>query len=219
MNNRRYEELVSTLRDYNLTDKIFNILTVTQLRVLALAGKIKDASVLNRDDLMTNLLLLKDGKLEPFETSTKGAPRKAINNFDGIIEVVKNYAVDFNKTNNIDYPAKGKLINNGFKDRNSARTLEFLSDSVSVADFNSSDEQAKKDLDTDFIGKGVLEIMPDGYGFLRGESYFQSKFDVYVPDSTIKKIKLRRGDFVVGKTVINADSSDYLMYTHSINGL
>ncbi|MEG1520135.1 MAG: transcription termination factor Rho, partial [Clostridia bacterium] len=49
--------------------------------------------------------------------------------------------------------------------------------------------------------------------------YFQSKFDVYVPDSTIKKIKLRRGDFVVGKTVINADSSDYLMYTHSINGL
>ena len=50
-------------------------------------------------------------------------------------------------------------------------------------------------------GSGVLEIMPDGFGFLRSSNYnyFQSPADIYVSPSQIKKFLLRTGDTVSGQ--------------------
>ena len=46
--------------------------------------------------------------------------------------------------------------------------------------------------------QGVLEILPEGYGFLRTKNYLPSPDDVYVSQSQIKRLGLRTGDTVVG---------------------
>ncbi len=51
------------------------------------------------------------------------------------------------------------------------------------------------------FSKGVLEVLPDGYGFLRSSdyNYLPSPDDIYVSPSQIKKFNLRTGDFVSGQ--------------------
>jgi transcription termination factor Rho len=46
---------------------------------------------------------------------------------------------------------------------------------------------------------GILDVLPDGFGFLRTNGYSQGKGDVYVSTSQIKRFNLRRGDYVVGQ--------------------
>lgn len=47
--------------------------------------------------------------------------------------------------------------------------------------------------------EGVLEILQDGYGFLRGENYLSSRNDIFVSANRIKSMRLREGDLISGK--------------------
>jgi transcription termination factor Rho len=49
------------------------------------------------------------------------------------------------------------------------------------------------------VQSGILDVLPDGFGFLRTGGYSQSKGDVYVSTSQIKRFNLRRGDYVTGQ--------------------
>jgi transcription termination factor Rho len=49
------------------------------------------------------------------------------------------------------------------------------------------------------VQSGILDVLPDGFGFLRTGGYSQSRGDVYVSTSQIKRFNLRRGDYVVGQ--------------------
>ncbi|NLJ70682.1 MAG: transcription termination factor Rho [Clostridiaceae bacterium] len=68
---------------------------------------------------------------------------------------------------------------------------------------------------------GILEIMPDNYGFLRVENYLQSSRDVYVPPQFVRRFNLRDGDEVSGPCKVQRDADRYraLTYIDSINGL
>ena len=68
---------------------------------------------------------------------------------------------------------------------------------------------------------GVLEIMSEGYGFLRRENYLQGQNDVYVPVQYIRRFGLRPGDYVVGPCRPKRDSDRYqaLQYIKEVNGL
>ena len=59
---------------------------------------------------------------------------------------------------------------------------------------NSGDSQIKKGE----IREGILDILPEGYGFLRCGGYKPSEMDVYVPAGSIKKYRMRKGDYVEG---------------------
>ena len=50
----------------------------------------------------------------------------------------------------------------------------------------------------DFIVEGILEVLPDGYGFLRGENYLPTPKDVYISPIQIKRFRLNTGDMVKG---------------------
>ena len=69
-------------------------------------------------------------------------------------------------------------------------------------------------------GEGVLEIMPDGYGFLRAENYKQGSNDVYLSIAQIRRFCLRTGDLVTGKTRASRDGDRYraLLYITAVNG-
>ncbi|NLY52115.1 MAG: transcription termination factor Rho [Firmicutes bacterium] len=68
---------------------------------------------------------------------------------------------------------------------------------------------------------GVLEILPDGYGFLRVEGYTPSSEDVYVSPSQIRRFNLRTGDLVLGQVRPPKDNERYnaLLKVIAVNGL
>ncbi len=69
-------------------------------------------------------------------------------------------------------------------------------------------------------GQGVLDIQPDGYGFLRAENYQQGDKDTYVSIAQIRRFGLRNGDFVEGKTRPQREGDRYsaLFYITAVNG-
>ncbi len=68
--------------------------------------------------------------------------------------------------------------------------------------------------------EGVLEVLPDGYGFLRSSNYLPGPDDVYVSPSQIRKFSLKTGDLITGKTRAAKDSEKYhaLLYVEAVNG-
>ena len=69
-------------------------------------------------------------------------------------------------------------------------------------------------------GAGVLEIHPDGYGFLRAENYLPGTRDTYVSIAQIRRFNLRTGDYVEGKTRPQREGDRYnaIIYITKING-
>lgn len=69
--------------------------------------------------------------------------------------------------------------------------------------------------------EGILEIMPDGYGFLRRDNYLPGSNDVYISNSQIRRFRLRTGDLVAGKARQTRENNRYvaLMYVTAVNGI
>lgn len=69
-------------------------------------------------------------------------------------------------------------------------------------------------------GQGILEIHPDGYGFLRPENFLPSSKDIYVSMTQIRRFGLRTGDLVVGKTRPQREGDKYaaMLYITAVNG-
>ena len=69
-------------------------------------------------------------------------------------------------------------------------------------------------------GAGLLEIQPDGYGFLRAENCLPGSKDVYISIAQIRRFGLRPGDFVEGKTRPQREGDRYsaLVYINRVNG-
>ena len=68
--------------------------------------------------------------------------------------------------------------------------------------------------------KGVLEVLPEGYGFLRCENYLPGNNDIYVSIAQIRRFGLRTGDMIEGKTRPGRENERFLalLYITSING-
>jgi transcription termination factor Rho len=88
--------------------------------------------------------------------------------------------------------------------------------------FNTSNPAVPILLSTGECGdaKGVLEVLPDGYGFLRAENYMPGSKDVYVSQSQIRRFNLKTGDLVEGKTRPAKEGEKFqaLLYVTAVNG-
>lgn len=75
-------------------------------------------------------------------------------------------------------------------------------------------------LDSGEKANGILEVMPDGYGFIRCENYLPGENDVYVSPSQIRRFNLKTGDILVGNTRVKTQNEKYsaLLYVESVNG-
>ena len=75
-------------------------------------------------------------------------------------------------------------------------------------------------LDSGAKANGILEVMPDNYGFIRCENYLPGENDVYVSPSQIRRFNLKTGDILVGNIRIKTQNEKYsaLLYVESVNG-
>ena len=72
----------------------------------------------------------------------------------------------------------------------------------------------------DEIVEGILEVLPDGYGFLRGENYLSTPKDVYISPIQIRRFKLDKGDKIKGIARLPKEGEEFpaLIYVGEVNG-
>mgnify|MGYP002792668205 CR=1 FL=1 len=80
--------------------------------------------------------------------------------------------------------------------------------------------QEVADLDSGVEANGILEVMPDGFGFIRCENFLPGDNDVYVAPSQIRRFNLKTGDIIVGNRRIKTAAEKFaaLLYIRNVNG-
>jgi len=75
-------------------------------------------------------------------------------------------------------------------------------------------------LDSGETKEGILEVLPDGYGFIRCDNYLPGENDVYVSPAQIRRFNLKTGDIVTGNTKIRSQNEKFsaLLYIKAVNG-
>ena len=75
-------------------------------------------------------------------------------------------------------------------------------------------------IDSGIEAHGILEVMADGYGFIRSDNYLPGENDVYVSPSQIRRFNLKTGDILRGSTRVKSQNEKFgaLLYVTSVNG-
>ena len=106
--------------------------------------------------------------------------------------------------------------------RESSYRQEAREESENKTDENKTDDEEKfpAELDSGIAVNGILEVMPDGYGFIRSDNYLPGERDVYVAPSQIRRFGLKTGDILEGNTRVKTQGEKFaaLLYVKSING-
>ena len=101
-------------------------------------------------------------------------------------------------------------------------SVDYRTRSVQKQDYtnhNASSEDITQ-LDSGEVKSGILEVMSDGYGFIRCDNFLPGEQDVYVSPAFIRRFGLRTGDIIVGNTKIKSGNEKFsaLLYMKSVNG-
>ena len=80
--------------------------------------------------------------------------------------------------------------------------------------------QDMAELDSGIEANGILEVMPDGFGFIRCENFLPGENDVYVAPSQIRRFNLKTGDIIVGNRRVKSATEKFaaLLYIKTVNG-
>ena len=83
------------------------------------------------------------------------------------------------------------------------------------------EETDLEQLDSGKVANGILEVLPDGFGFIRCENYLPGENDIYVSPSQIRRFDLKTGDILTGNIRIKTQSEKFsaLLYVTTINGM
>ena len=102
------------------------------------------------------------------------------------------------------------------------KTVETKSAEVKTEEVKSSRAPMEQsELDSGITVKGILEVLPDGYGFIRSDNYLPGENDVYVSPSQIRRFNLKTGDILKGNTRVKSQNEKFsaLLYVTHINDI
>ena len=107
--------------------------------------------------------------------------------------------------------------NSGSPERRESRIYEKQNPSVITGP---DDIGFDPSLDSGSSANGILEVMPDGFGFIRCANYMPGENDVYVSPMQIRKFNLKTGDIVEGRIKVKTSTEKFaaLLYITSVNG-
>lgn len=91
---------------------------------------------------------------------------------------------------------------------------------IEVDNLIEDEENAKISRTDRMTGAGILEIMPDGYGFLRARNFMRGDDDIYLSISQIRRFNLKTGDWIEGdmRRPKEGEKAGALLYVHKVNG-
>ena len=113
------------------------------------------------------------------------------------------------------------------KEEMTEKRIDKVAEKISYQDGQADKKEEEKpaldmsQLDSGIRVSGILEVLPDGYGFIRSNHYLPGENDVYVSPSQIRKFGLKTGDIIAGNTRVKTAQEKFsaLLYLTSINDM
>ncbi|AVM69926.1 transcription termination factor Rho [Lachnospiraceae bacterium oral taxon 500] len=177
---------------------------VSELRRLAQTELgIQDAKGFLKSELVDLLTQNEEKKAEADSKKTAAAPRKA-------------HAADKEKT----APAADQRGIKPEKNEKTEKTAERNSREYREEAEESSMPEEMMKLDSGNVAYGLLEVLPDGFGFIRSDNYMPGENDVYVAPSQIRRFQLQTGDIISGSIRKSKEKEKFqaLLYVNTVNG-
>ena len=193
---------------------------VTQLRAIGRIKGVKSPTTKNMEQLIQCIIAIQDGIDEP-EISARG--RKVKSKITALSEPTAPYVSPLElydsfenegDDDRLSCPTKEEIA----KREEISKNAEYYGDSLSdhAVDEHEAAHIMPKEGDTRV--SGILEISPDGFGFLRTVNYYQSKNDIYVSAQQIKRFNLRQGDKIdCTARVFDKSRAPSLIFIHTVN--
>lgn len=179
-----------------------NTLPLAELKELARAQGIKGASTMRKADLV-DLLCQTAEKRDEKEKTTQ--PEKTQQ------ERVQTERTQAERTQ----PERSQSERSQVERPQNERTYQPRNNRA-----ESAPQEELAELDSGLEANGILEVMPDGFGFIRCENFLPGDNDVYVAPSQIRRFNMKTGDIVRGNRRVKAPTEKFaaLLYVTSING-
>jgi transcription termination factor Rho len=178
--------------------EIFQNMTLAQLREIAKGYKLKNITKLKKSELLT---LLEKCQKTPSSQPIKEEP---------------SFPDSSDSKEQIQDPVQQQI------QENSKWQESTLQKEEKTEEKNESkvDEKVNERSNERTAGAGMLELMADGYGFLRPENFMRGDNDIYVSISQVKRFNLKTGDWIEGdvRKPKEGEKAGALLYVHKVNG-
>ncbi|MEG1284398.1 MAG: transcription termination factor Rho [Romboutsia sp.] len=213
----------------NINTNELNSKTLTQLRDIAKEMDIKSVTKYKKGELVDLIInsnkekLVTEGvKIETPKVNQKQENRPYIKPYikrEDNQNISRNqdnrnqnheYKSPRNNINNVNNVNNGNTMNGNYSNNKNYYTPKVVDESKIVDEFNTSKDDEVM---------GVLEILPDGFGFLRGSNYLSTEGDVYVSPSQIRRFNMKTGDKIKGITRHPKTGEKFraLLYVQKVN--
>ena len=187
--------------------------TLVELRQMAKEKGIKNVSKLKKDELLDLLFSNNSSNIDDKKEDNVTEDNKLanVNETSNLKETVRKnddeiYDIEKNK-DSISYVRNSENTDNSIKNNNATTRIE--------GGYKLTNEDDK-------IVEGILEVLPDGYGFLRGKNYLSSPKDVYISSVQIRRFRLDKGDKIKGIARVPQDTEKdkfpALIFVGEVNG-
>jgi transcription termination factor Rho len=181
----------------------YDSMTLVNLREIAKEKGLRNIASLKKSDLIESLLKAdSDGKPEEqLSPQTQPVKTKPVEEKQAEKRISSNRFTEGNQEDTrVEQPQIDTIPGNEVRRPSSHNELE--------------------QLDSGETKEGILEVLPDGYGFIRCDNYLPGENDVYVSPAQIRRFNLKTGDIVAGNTRIKSQGEKFsaLLYIKGVNG-
>lgn len=190
----------------------YETLTLVKLRELAKERGMKNITSLKKNELIEALKNI-DSNVKSINESNQNKKDSTLN--------------DSKKDHDFNEGKKESSLNEIKKDNEENENNKNQTGEETAPSANSQKEEKKQyshleleQLDSGETKEGILEVLPDGYGFIRCDNYLPGENDVYVSPAQIRRFNLKTGDIVTGNTRIKSQNEKFsaLLYIKAVNG-
>ena len=189
----------------------FDEMTLQELRNAAKELGIKGISTMKKGELAALLKAVNGRQQAAEKEQTKEEGSTAGRQADKAVSGKKNVRKDAAESKEKTLRKKPEVRKEaeGKKDNENGRVRD-----------NSRAEAVDMSLDSGKEANGILEVMSDGFGFIRCENYLPGENDIYVSPAQIKRFNLKTGDIIIGNTKVKTEKEKFaaLLYIKTVNG-
>lgn len=193
----------------------YESMSLANLKGIAKEKGLKNISTLRKSDLVELLIKLEE-QSEEKEVKNSGEVNVVNNDAPKKVQsVVKSEGKPEQKTEQ--RPDQRTEQKN---DQRTEQKIEQKSDATHETKRPMNGTNDTEQLDSGETKEGILEVLPDGYGFIRCDNYLPGENDVYVSPAQIRRFNLKTGDIIVGNTRIKNQNEKFsaLLFVKSVNG-
>lgn len=195
----------------------YETLTIVVLKDIVKGLGVKGFSTMSKEQLVD---ILVEAEIKEKEAKVASEAKAAETTKKTVVKSAETVNKDDNKSSETVKAEKTEAVETDKTEVTSQTEEEGAENKLVVIGTPGFEQEYDPRLDTHIQVSGIVELMPDGFGFIRDSNYTTWDNDIYVSHGQIKKFGIRTGDIVTGNRKIKSDKEKYpaLLYISKING-